>query len=173
MSKIEAGKMELRYEEIEIHQMAQDIIATATPLAQEKGLRLHLNLADDLFNIHADRTRMRQILWNIMGNAIKFTPKGGITVTMQTQDDNLLVSVRDTGIGIMPENIPIVFEQFRQVDGSLNRTAEGTGLGMPITKKLVELHSGEIWVESVFGVGTTFWFTLPRFPTNQIENEMM
>jgi PAS domain S-box-containing protein len=173
MSKIEAGKMELRYEEIEIHQMAQDIIATATPLAQEKGLRLHLNLADDLFNIHADRTRMRQILWNIMGNAIKFTPKGGITVTMQTQDDNLLVSVRDTGIGIMPENIPIVFEQFRQVDGSLNRTAEGTGLGMPITKKLVELHGGEIWVESVFGVGTTFWFTLPRFPTNQIENEMM
>jgi adenylate cyclase len=110
-------------------------------------------------------------MWNIMGNAIKFTPKGSVTLTMQTQEDHVLISVRDTGIGIMPENLPIVFEQFRQVDGSLNRAAEGTGLGMPITKKLIELHGGEIWVESIFGVGTTFWFTLPRFPSAQAENE--
>jgi signal transduction histidine kinase len=171
MSKIEAGKMDLRYEEIDLHQIAHDIIATASHMAQEKDLHLHLNLAEDLFTIYADRTRLRQIMWNIIGNAIKFTPKGSVTLTMQTQRDNVLISVRDTGIGIMPENLPIVFEQFRQVDGSLNRTAEGTGLGMPITKKLIELHGGEIWVESVFGVGTTFWFTLPRFPSFQAENE--
>jgi signal transduction histidine kinase len=171
MSKIEAGKMELRYEEIDLGQMAQDIVATAAHMAEEKGLHLHLNLAEDLFNIYADRTRLRQIMWNIMGNAIKFTPKGSVTLTMQTQEDHVLISVRDTGIGIMPENLPIVFEQFRQVDGSLNRAAEGTGLGMPITKKLIELHGGEIWVESIFGVGTTFWFTLPRFPSAQAENE--
>jgi signal transduction histidine kinase len=171
MSKIEAGKMEMRYEEIDLGQMAQDIVATAAHMAEEKGLHLHLNLAEDLFNIYADRTRLRQIMWNIMGNAIKFTPKGSVTLTMQTQEDHVLISVRDTGIGIMPENLPIVFEQFRQVDGSLNRAAEGTGLGMPITKKLIELHGGEIWVESIFGVGTTFWFTLPRFPSAQAENE--
>ncbi len=165
MSKIEAGKMDLRYEEIDIRQLAQDIIATANPLATGKGLQLNLSLADNLFTIHADRTRLRQILWNIMGNAIKFTQVGGVTLTIQPQENNILVSIRDTGIGIAPQNIPIVFEQFRQVDGALNREAEGTGLGMPITKKLVELHSGEIWVESVVGHGTTFWFTLPRFPT--------
>jgi signal transduction histidine kinase len=167
MSKIEAGKMDLRYEEIDMRQMAQDIIATANPLAHEKQLKLGLNLSDDLFNIHADRTRLRQIMWNIMGNAIKFTQKGSVTLAMQTQENNLLVSIRDTGIGISSENIPIVFEQFRQIDGSLNRMAEGTGLGMPITKKLVEIHGGEIWVESVIGIGTTFWFTIPRFPAPQ------
>jgi signal transduction histidine kinase len=106
-------------------------------------------------------------MWNIMGNAIKFTQKGSVTLAMQTQENNLLVSIRDTGIGISSENIPIVFEQFRQIDGSLNRMAEGTGLGMPITKKLVEIHGGEIWVESVIGIGTTFWFTIPRFPAPQ------
>jgi PAS domain S-box-containing protein len=167
MSKIEAGKMDLRYEEIDMRQMAQDIIATANPLAHEKQLKLGLNLSDDLFNIHADRTRLRQIMWNIMGNAIKFTQKGSVTLAMQTQENNLLVSIRDTGIGISSENIPIVFEQFRQIDGSLNRMAEGTGLGMPITKKLVEIHGGEIWVESIIGIGTTFWFTIPRFPAPQ------
>jgi signal transduction histidine kinase len=167
MSKIEAGKMDLRYEEIDMHQMAHDIVATATPLAQAKGLKLHLSLADELFPILADRTRIRQILWNIMGNAIKFTAQGSVMLSMQTQENNILVAIRDTGIGIAPENVPIVFEQFRQVEGSLNRTAEGTGLGMPITKKLVELHSGEIWVESALGEGSTFWFTLPRFPAPQ------
>lgn len=164
MSKIEAGKMDLRYEEIDMRQMAQDIVANATPLAQEKNLRLHINLGQGLFNIHADQTRLRQILWNIMGNAIKFTVKGSVTLSVQTQENNILLSIRDTGIGIAPENIPIVFEQFRQIDGSLNRAAEGTGLGMPITKKLVELHGGEIWVESIVGEGSTFWFTIPRFP---------
>ena len=164
MSKIEAGKMELRYEEIDIRQLAQDVIATATPLVSETDIRLHLNIVPNLFNIHADRTRLRQIMWNIMGNAIKFTSKGSVTLTLQSQENNLLVSIRDTGIGISPEHIPIVFEQFRQIDGALNRTAEGTGLGMPITKKLVELHGGEIWVESVVNEGSTFWFTIPRFP---------
>ncbi len=76
----------------------------------------------------------------------------------------MLVAIRDTGIGIKEENIPIVFEQFRQIDGGLNRAASGTGLGMPITKKLVEIHGGDIWIESVYGQGTTFFFTLPYVP---------
>ena len=164
MSKIESGRMELRYEEIDLRYMADDIMALAAPLAQEKNLLLHLDMDEDVKTIIADRTRLRQVLWNIMGNAIKFTEEGSVTLTMQNKTDHLLVAIRDTGIGIKEEHIPIVFEQFRQVDGSLNRAAGGTGLGMPITKKLVELHGGDIWVESVYGQGSTFFFTIPYNP---------
>lgn len=161
MSKIEAGRMELRYEMIDMRQMAQDIMATAHPLAQEKNLALYLELTDDVQQVEADRTRLRQVLWNIMGNAIKFTEKGSVTLGMEIEKNELLVSIRDTGIGIKPEDISIVFEQFRQIDGSLNRRAGGTGLGMPITKKLIEIHGGRIWIDSILGVGSTFWFTIP------------
>lgn len=164
MSKIEAGRMELRYEDVNLRQLAQDVVATAHPLAQEKNLYLNLELDERIEPVRADRTRMRQILWNIMGNAIKFTEKGGVTLKMQRRAEHILVSIRDTGIGIKPEHIPIVFEQFRQIDGGLNRTASGTGLGMPITKKLVELHGGDIWIESVEGQGSTFFFTIPIDP---------
>ena len=161
MSKIESGHMELRYEEINMPQLANDIIATASSLAQEKHLLLNLDIDEAVSTIQADRTRLRQILWNITGNAIKFTEKGSVTLAMHHRDDHILVSIRDTGIGIKEENISVVFEQFRQIDGGLNRTAGGTGLGMPITKKLVELHGGEIWIESVYGQGSTFLFTIP------------
>jgi signal transduction histidine kinase len=161
MSKIEAGRMELRYENIDMRQMASEIVSTSNPLAHEKSLALYADISPEVGVIEADRTRLRQVMWNIIGNAIKFTEEGAVILSMQLQDENLLVSVRDTGIGIEPENIPIVFEQFRQVDGSLNRSVGGTGLGMPITKNLVELHGGEIWVESVVDQGSTFWFTVP------------
>ncbi len=161
MSKIEAGRMELRYEMVDVRDLVNDIVATAMPLAQEKGLELITDIEPDVDLVEADRTRMRQILWNITGNAIKFTEKGSVTISAQVDRRNLLMGVRDTGIGIRPEDIPIVFEQFRQIDGNLNRRAGGTGLGMPITKNLVELHGGKIWVESVLGMGTTFWFTIP------------
>jgi len=161
MSKIEAGRMELRYEEVDLRQMANDLISTANPLAQEKSLSLYLDLDEKVDVIQADRTRLRQVFWNIMGNAIKFTDKGSVTLSIQAKDEHVLCSIRDTGIGIKEENIHVVFEQFRQIDGGLNRAAGGTGLGMPITKKLVELHGGTIWIESVVGQGTTFLFTLP------------
>ncbi len=162
MSKIEAGRMELRYEEIDMRQMANDVIATAAPLAETKNLQLYCNISDDVDIVEADRTRLRQVMWNIIGNAIKFTEKGHVALNMQMQNNNLLVSIEDTGIGIKEENIHIVFEQFRQIDGNLNRSVGGTGLGMPITKKLIELHGGEIWIESAAGRGSTFWFTIPN-----------
>ncbi len=161
MSKIEAGRMELRYEMVDMRDLVNDIVANAMSLAQEKHLDLITEIDPEVSMVEADRTRMRQILWNITGNAIKFTEKGSVTISMQVDRHHLLVGVHDTGIGISPEDIPIVFEQFRQIDGSLNRRAGGTGLGMPITKNLVELHGGKIWVESVLGMGTTFWFTIP------------
>lgn len=161
MSKIEAGRMELRYEEIDMRQLAHDILATANPLAQEKKLALILEMDEAISTITADRTRLRQVLWNIMGNAIKFTEKGSVTLAMSWQQDMIRVAIRDTGIGIKPEDMEVVFEQFRQIDSSLNRRVGGTGLGMPITRKLVELHGGEIGVDSIPGQGSTFWFTLP------------
>jgi signal transduction histidine kinase len=164
MSKIEAGRMDLRYEEIDMVQLANDVVATAAPLAQEKRLFLHLDVDQDVKPVLADRTRLRQVMWNIVGNAIKFTEKGSVTISVQAQSNHVLCSIRDTGIGIKEENVPAVFEQFRQIDGGLNRAAGGTGLGMPITKKLVELHGGDIWLESVYGQGTTFLFTIPYEP---------
>lgn len=164
MSKIEAGRMDLNYEEVDMRRMAHDLMATAQPLAQEKSLQLFMELDEEVGSMTADRTRVRQVLWNIMGNAIKFTDEGHVTLTMKSKDDHLLVAISDTGIGIKQENIPIVFEQFRQVEGGLSRPSGGTGLGMPITKKLIELHGGTIWVESKIGVGSTFYFTLPYEP---------
>lgn len=162
MTKIEAGRMELRYEQVDMRQIANEIMATAGPLAQEKSLDLYLNVAPEVGEVEADRTRLRQVLWNIVGNAIKFTEEGYVTLSMKMKNDDLFVSVRDTGVGITPENLAVVFEQFRQVDGSLNRAVGGTGLGMPISKNLIDLHGGRIWVESVFGQGSTFWFSIPR-----------
>lgn len=164
MSKIEAGRMDLRYEEVDLCQLANDVLETAAPLAQEKKLFLHLDIDEDVKPVMADRTRVRQVMWNILGNAVKFTEKGSITISVQAQPNHVLCSIRDTGIGIKEENMAAVFEQFRQIDGGLNRAAGGTGLGMPITKKLVELHGGDIWVESVYGQGSTFLFTIPYEP---------
>jgi PAS domain S-box-containing protein len=163
MSKIEAGMMEIRHQALEINQLAEDVVATAMPLAQEKDLYLNLEVADKIPTIYADHTRIRQVLWNIVGNAIKFTQEGGVTMNISlSKEDDLLVRVSDTGVGIRKNDLEVVFEQFRQVGGELNTSSSGgTGLGLPISKKLIELHGGTIWVESIVGEGTTFFFTLP------------
>lgn len=169
MSKIEAGKMDLRFEELDIVDMTQEIMKTAQPLAQEKGLELILDVDEAVDTVQADRTRLRQVLWNVMGNAIKFTKRGSVTLRVAAKKEHLLFSVKDTGIGIKEKDIQIVFEQFRQIDGSLERVAGGAGLGMPISKRLVELHGGEIWVESVLGQGSTFYFKIPYAPVQKAE----
>lgn len=164
MSKIEAGMMELRYEEIEMLGLVDEIMANARKLltTYRRNIMLSSHVSPEVTTIWADRTRLRQILYNIISNAIKFTEAGSVMLNVKMQGYNLVVNVRDTGIGIKAEHIPIVFEQFRQVDGSLTRTAGGTGLGLPISKRLIELHGGEIWVDSEPGRGSTFWFTIPK-----------
>ncbi|MDX1662299.1 MAG: GAF domain-containing protein [Candidatus Promineifilaceae bacterium] len=175
MSKIEAGMMELRYETIDPESIAYDLEAFARTqmMAHNKDLTFSVKVDPALDVIEGDRTRFRQVLYNLVNNAIKFTSEGGVTVSMNRIGDDVVVAVEDTGVGLESENIPIVFEQFRQVDGSLTRTVGGTGLGLPISKSLVELHGGEIWVESERGEGTTFAFTIPREKPVEQKTESM
>jgi signal transduction histidine kinase len=162
LSKIEAGMMELRYEEVDLADVAREMVANTRSLAHGKNLEVEYRLDPNLDAIEVDRTRFKQILLNLMGNAVKFTEEGSVTLSIQDQNENLLVGVSDTGIGIKVEDMPLVFEQFRQIDGDLTVQRGGTGLGLPISRRLVELHRGEMWVESEPGAGSTFWFTIPK-----------
>lgn len=161
LSKIEAGRMELYTETCHLDELVQSVMATATGLTKGKPIELHLEIAPDLPPVQVDRTRIRQVLLNLLSNAAKFTESGSITVKVAGTAEQLAVSVTDTGIGIAPEHLALIFEEFRQIDSSSNRTYDGTGLGLTICKRLVELHGGDIQVESTLGVGSTFTFRLP------------
>ena len=173
LSKIEAGKMELHKEWVDIKELVYGVMATTITLIGDKDIKLVERVTGGLPPVYVDRTRIRQVILNLLSNAAKFTERGTITLTVdrlvetvESQGEShpqlfLLFTVADTGIGIAPEDIPIVFEEFRQVDSSLARQAEGTGLGLPISKRLVEMHGGRLWIESQVGVGSRFCFTLP------------
>lgn len=162
MAKIEAGRMDLSYGMVDLDRVAHEVMAATSGLIKDKPINLKLTKEEDGFIIEADRTRLVQVLLNLLSNAAKFTDKGDIELSFKRQDEeHLVIGVRDSGIGIKPEDASQVFEQFRQIGGLENRKAGGTGLGMPITKQLVELHGGRIWLESVYGEGTTFFVLLP------------
>lgn len=163
LSKIEAGKMEIREDEVILEELIEDVASTIQPLVYEKGLRFTVNRkCDTRIIITTDKARVIQVLINLLGNAVKFTDKGYIELSVATTDDNYLVfSVSDTGIGIPEEAQKIIFEEFRQVDGSNTRKYSGTGLGLAISKKIVDLLGGKIWVKSIVGKGSIFSFTLP------------
>jgi signal transduction histidine kinase len=137
-------------------------------MLQQKPIELTVEFEDNLPLLRADRLRMRQILLNLLSNAIKFTQKGSIWVRAWLENNLIFVSVEDTGIGIPPEGLPLVFEDYQQLAGQHQQQLQferrrhlGTGLGLSITRALVELHGGRIWVESELGRGTAFTFTLP------------
>jgi signal transduction histidine kinase/DNA-binding response OmpR family regulator len=161
LSKIEAGKMELALERVELPDVAASVLDTIRPLAQEKGLRIDTRFPADLAPIEADATRVKQILMNLLSNAVKFTEKGHIELWAQPSGRMLRVAVKDTGIGISPEAQKVIFEEFVQGDGSSTRRHGGTGLGLSIVRRLVEMHGGAITVVSEPGLGSTFTFTLP------------
>jgi signal transduction histidine kinase/DNA-binding response OmpR family regulator len=175
VSKIEAGKMEINIEEVQLTDIIDSVIATARGLVKEKPIQLLNNSPDQLPEVNADRTRVRQIMLNLLQNAAKFTDEGTITVNVDrildpgTQTPYLRVKVTDTGIGIAKEDQDKLFERFSQVDSSLTRKVGGTGLGLSITKHLVEMQGGEIQVESEIGKGSSFWFTLPVTAEESIE----
>lgn len=165
ISKIEAGKIELEHEIFSINEVVNTIQTIMHFKAEEKGLQLKSDLPEQELVVKGDATRFKQILINLIGNAIKFTEKGWVTTVVNTNEVNgklnLHFTVSDTGIGIDQDRIEKIFKSFEQAYSDTSRKFGGTGLGLSISKKLVELHNGKIWVESEKGKGSQFHFTLP------------
>ncbi len=161
ISKIEAGKLELQREAFDFSTCLNEVLAGIQSQAAAKSIRVeNRNTFADL--LYADRVRMKEVLYNLLSNAIKFTPNNGLVWVESTADESFLrVAVVDTGIGIPPEEQTSIFEKFYQVGNTTSGIREGTGLGLPITKNLVELHGGRIWVESRPGQGSRFTLVLP------------
>jgi signal transduction histidine kinase len=161
LSRIEAGKLDLEHRPFDFSQVVTEVVEHLVPAAAQKGLTLAMDLHDSSIPMVGDRKRCYQVLLNLVNNGIKFTEKGEVRIVTSVDGPTLKVSVRDTGIGIRPENIGMLFEAFRQVDGSAKRIYEGTGLGLYLCRTLLNLMDGEIGVHSEFGKGSVFTFTLP------------
>jgi PAS domain S-box-containing protein len=165
LARIEAGRFELRREPFDLVVGLRGTIERLRRLAKDRETTLTLHAAEGLPMVQADGMRMDQVFTNLLGNALKFTPPGGqITVTAGQQGPDLLVEIRDSGVGIPPEHLERVFERFYRVPLPDGERVEGTGLGLSICKAIVEEHGGRIWAESVVGQGSTFSFTLPTGP---------
>lgn len=163
LSKIEADKIEVKPEPIELAASLRDIINQLKLMADEKKLYLTLEMEGDVPLVYADSYRLHQVITNLVSNALKFTEQGGVTIrcTRTGEGSMVQIAVQDTGIGISPAALGFIFEAFRQADGSTTRRFGGTGLGLAIAKKLVELQGGAVTVESIVGQGSTFSVTLP------------
>ena len=165
LSKVEAGKLELEFTPVNLKHLLQNSLVMVKEKAAKHGIRLSLDVDGIPDSITVDERKLKQILYNLVSNAVKFTfERGSVQCNARLSDENgnIEISVADTGIGIQPEDLKRIFDPFEQVDGSMNRRFEGTGLGLSLTKKLVELHGGRIWAESAGeGKGSRFMFTLP------------
>ncbi len=165
LSRIESGKIDIKFEELDIRAPIEFVVASLKPQTDGKSIELRTDLWEQLPSVYGDREKVEQILTNLLGNAIKFTPEGGKIIVsampLDPQERKLAISVRDTGIGIPGDQLEKIFDKFHQVEGSLHRSAGGTGLGLAITRGLVEANYGTIRAESEVGKGSTFTFTLP------------
>ncbi|MDC4206742.1 MAG: GAF domain-containing protein [Candidatus Manganitrophus sp.] len=172
LSKIEAGKVEVNLEEFDLEDLLQEVFENVKPLLHDKAVEVHWRLARPLSPLWSDPQRVRQIFLNLFSNAIKFTDRGSITISAanQSMPRGIVLSVEDTGIGMREEDLPMIFDPFRQVDGSLTRSAEGTGLGLTIVKKALNLIEGTIEVESAFEKGSRFTVFLPYLASKKDQN---
>jgi PAS domain S-box-containing protein len=162
LSKIEAGRMELELSEFQLPEAIERAISLVKERAQRHGVRLQTEIAPGVARIRADERKIKQIMLNLLSNAVKFTPEGGsVTVCADSRRAGIEIKVRDTGVGIAREDQAALFQEFRQVGRDAARKAEGTGLGLALAKRFVELHGGDIRLESAPGQGSTFTFTLP------------
>lgn len=162
LSKLEAGQFELSERDIDVAVLAESSMRFVEPQAQKARIGLSHSIAADLSFIRADERRMRQVLINILANAVKFTPAGGrVELAMHRTDKGLLIEVSDTGIGIAADKVGIAMEPFSQVDSDTNRNYPGTGLGLPLAKRLVELHGGSLSLTSEVNLGTVVSIILP------------
>jgi signal transduction histidine kinase len=160
LAKIEAGRMELELSEVAIPEVLRSAVSLHSERASREGVDLSLTTEPEEITITADERRVRQVVFNLVSNAVKFTPsEGRIDISAHVENGHVEVGVSDTGPGIAAEDRGMIFEEFEQT--AAGRQAEGTGLGLPLSRKLVELHGGRLWVESEVGKGSTFRFTLP------------
>ena len=161
LSKIEAGRMDVNPKPFSLAQTLENIIESIAPLAAEKQIELHQEIPEDLPSLESDEIRVSQILQNLVVNAVKFTDAGSVTVSVESDRGKVYVRIADTGIGIAENDLPYIFDEFRQVDGTSARRHEGTGLGLAIARKAVRILDGDIAVQSAPGKGSTFILTLP------------
>ena len=165
MAKVEAGKMKLTLSSLPMKTLLNDISMLVADMVNKKKIEMLLEIAEDLPNIEADELKVKEIIYNLVSNAVKFTPEGGkigMRASTRKADPEIEITVWDTGVGIAPENMGKIFEGFFRVDTPYSRVTEGTGLGLPLSRKLVELHGGKLSVESEgLNKGTSVRFTLP------------
>jgi signal transduction histidine kinase len=164
LSKIAAGRMELRLERLDLHALLREAADTVRAQLEARKHTLVIEPSREHVLVQADRGRLRQVLLNLLSNAIKFTTDGGrIAISTRLEEVGFVrIAVSDSGIGIASEDQAKLFQEFVQLDASASRRYEGTGLGLALSQRLVEMHGGTIGVDSVLGKGSTFWFTLPR-----------
>jgi len=168
VSRIESGRFEIRRQRSLIENIIDDALQSAYSVANEKGIIINRDIPATLPEVDVDGERLGQLMTNLLSNAVKFSNGGSeINVRAEVKDDELLVRVTDHGVGIAQEDMPHLFDRFYQVDGSTTRAASGTGLGLYISKQIVEAHGGNIWVESELGKGSTFCFTIPKLLTKK------
>jgi signal transduction histidine kinase len=162
LSKIEAGRMDLELSNFDLPGALSNAMTLVRERAQRHAIQLSLDVDQRLGSFEADERKFKQIVVNLLSNAVKFTPDGGrVEVSAKLDTDHVAIAVKDTGIGIAPEDHAAVFEEFKQVGRDYTRKAEGTGLGLALTRRFVELHGGEVRLESALGKGSTFTITLP------------
>jgi len=167
LSRFEEGRMRLEPEEVDLGLLVSDSVEPVSVMAEAKGIRMSIVVPTRKTPVRLDPLRVRQVLWNVVHNAVKFTPKGGeIRVEAEADDRGISVSIADNGVGIDAKDLPLIFERFRQIDGSATRAHRGMGIGLALAKALVELHGGTIQADSQPGRGTTFRIRLPRIASS-------
>ena len=170
LAKIEAGKMQFQLETLTLADAVSEASEQMEPMIKRKALAYTVDIAPDTPTVVSDRTKLKQVLLNLLSNAMKFTNRGGVSVVVRPHAMGVRIDINDTGIGIRPEHLSVIWEDFRQVDQSRTREFGGTGLGLSITRKLVERLGGTISVESIVGVGTSFTVMLPlEAPRQNVE----
>jgi PAS domain S-box-containing protein len=161
LAKIEAGKMPVHLERVSLNDVVQEVAAQMEPIVKRKGLEFNVQLRGEPVSMETDRTKVKQIVLNLISNAVKFTARGSVSISTRANGEEVRIAVSDTGIGIRPQDLEVIFEEFRQVDQSRTREYGGTGLGLSITRKLIALLGGDIAVASQYGRGSTFTVILP------------
>jgi signal transduction histidine kinase len=173
LSQIDAGEMALTKQYVHFRELIEFAVTAVQPLYDLKGLTLGVSMPDDLPAIFCDRTRITEVLLNLLSNGGRFTEHGGVRILVSLKGHDVEVAVADTGSGIAAQDLSKLFRPFQQLDGSIRRRYGGTGLGLNISKRFIELHEGKIWVESQEGVGTTFYFSLPIAPPQPTHDNVL